>query len=131
MKDNPYSKMLNIINQRGTNEPHLRIAKVVTARPLVIQMDDLQVDEANVYIADYLLKGHERKVSMDGENINVKFTSHLESHTINNPFTLSAKNEGKYIRTEDELEPGDLVAVYPINTGQTFIILARVVRPNG
>lgn len=127
MKDNPYSKMLNIINQRGTNEPHLRIAKVVTARPLVIQMDDLQVDEANIYIADYLLKGHERKVSMDGENINVKFTSHLESHTINNPFTLSAK----HIRTEDELEPGDLVAVYPINTGQTFIILARVVRPNG
>lgn len=143
MKDNPYSKMIEIMKNKGasSNPPSIQIGEVIEPPPnLVIKVNDLQVDKDNILIADYLLKEHQRKTTIRGERI--KFTKNnpvgetevasSHSHPLSVvsvdsvPVEIDAKGESSHIQTEDTLEKGDLLAVLPVEDRQLYIILARL-----
>lgn len=65
MKENPYSKIIEIIKKQGatSNPPSIQIGKVIEPPPkLIIKIDDQQIDNDNILIADYLLKDHQQAV---------------------------------------------------------------------
>lgn len=143
MKENPYSKMIEIMKKQGatSNTPSIQIGEVIEPPPnLVIKVNDLQIDKDNILIADYLLKEHKRKIIIRGERIKFKKDNPVgeteissnHSHPLkyievdNVPAEIDAKAETSYIQTEDTLEKGDLLAVMPVEDRQLYIIFARL-----
>ena len=140
MKDNPYTE-INEMFKKTEQAPGIQIAEVISPPPnLVIKVNDLQIDNDNILIADYLLEKHRRKVILRGERIKFRKnnpvgqteTADSHSHGIayidvdNEVFELDAKNEPSYIQTEDTLKEGELLAVMPVSDKQLYIILARL-----
>lgn len=111
MKENPYSKLIEIMKDAGSsnNPPSIQIAEVVSPPPnLIIKMGDLQVDKDNILIADYLL----------GEDSYIR-----EYKTSNDKLTWGDSN---YMKYTDTLKEGDLLGVMPVEDRQLYIILARL-----
>ena len=143
MKDNPYSKLIEIMKVKGSssNPPSIQIAEVISPPPnLIIKIGDLQLDKNNVLIADYLLKEHKRKITIRGERIKFRKdnpvgeteVANAHSHPLeymdvdNAPVEIDAKDESSYIQTEDTLKEKDLLAVLSVEDRQLYIILARL-----
>lgn len=111
MKENPYSKIIEIIKEKGSsnNPPGIRVGKVVSPPPnLAIKIDELQIDKDNILIADYLLKKDD-------------YVRQYETS-----FDKIIWGETKYIRHTDTLKAGELLAVMPVEDRQLYIILARL-----
>lgn len=132
MKDNPYSKMIEIMKRQSANSnpPSIQIGEVIEPPPnLIIKVNDLQIDKDNILIADYLLKDYMREVRTDTmANTPSKqyvtgttTVSGTHDHNIKN---LTLHNTKVY--TEDTLEKGDLLAVMPVYDRQLYIILTRL-----
>lgn len=143
MKENPYSKIIEIIKDKGAskNPPSIQIAEVISPPPnLIIKIGDLQIDKDNILIADYLLKEHKRKITIRGERIKFRKdnpvgqteVANSHSHPLsyvdvdNVPVEIDAKTEPSYIQTEDTLKEKELLAVLPVEDRQLYIILARL-----
>lgn len=106
MKDNPYSKMIEIMkNQRArSNDPI--VATVIEPPPnLIIKVNDLQIDKSNILIADYLLEGYKRNIKIP----EVQAIGDVEA------------------TFQDTLKKDDKLTVLPTEDRQTYIILCRVV----
>lgn len=132
MKNNPYSKIIEIMKDKGSanNPPSIQIGEVISPPPnLIIKIGDLQVDKDNILIADYLLRDHMREVRTDGmtnipskqyetgtTTVNSNHSHSIESFTIHNT----------KMYTDDTLIKGDLLAVMPVYDRQLYIILARL-----
>lgn len=86
MVDNPYSKIIQQMKKQGktVNSPSIQIGRVVSPKPLTVQIGDLQIDMDNILISDCI---------------------------------------------KDELIKDDGLAILPTSDRQTYIILAKVVRP--
>lgn len=124
MKENPYSKMIEIMKNQGTKSNNPLIAIVIESPPnLVIKINDLQIDKVNILIADYLLSGYKRniripEVSATGETNETNTHKHsINKIGINNMETTFL----------DTLKKGDKLAVLPTDDKQTYIVLCRVV----
>ncbi len=143
MKENPYSKMIEIMKRQGAslNPPSIQIAEVIEPLPnLIVKVNDLQIDKDNILIADYLLKEHQRKITIRGERIKFRKNNPVGETEISSnhshplkyidvdsvPIEIDAKAESSYIQTEDTLKKGDLLAVMPVQDRQLYIILARL-----
>lgn len=132
MNDNPYSKMIEIMKKQGatSNPPSIQIGEVVQPPPkLIVKIDDLQIDNDNILIADYLLKNHVREVRTDTmTNVPSKQfetgTTTVNSNHSHNIAELTINNTKIY--TDDTLKKGDLLAVMPVYDRQLYIILARL-----
>jgi len=102
---NPYIKILNAARKEGSkdNPPSICIGKVISPPPnLIIETKNLQLYTDDIYIADYLLQGYSRDISIiDGA--------------------------GTKITTTDSLKENDRVAIMPTADLQTWIILCKVV----
>lgn len=108
MQDNPYSTIIQIMRKEGAayNTPGLMLATVVAPPPnLFIKVGEIQVGKASLLVADDLLPGYKRNISI-----------------------AAAEPVSGQMTFLDTLAPGDLLAVMPTYDGQTFIVLARVVR---
>ncbi len=105
MKDNPYNKLIQQMKKQGksVNTPSIQIGRVVSASPLMIQIGDLQIDRANILIADYLLNGYSRDAVIDDMSGTLKLGPSLKAN--------------------------DRLAILPTSDKQTYIVLAKVVRP--
>ena len=127
MKDNPYSKIIEIIKDKGAskNPPSIQIGEVISPPPnLIIKIGDLQVDKDNILIADYLLKEHKRQIKSDTMLLPVNETgtttvNSSHSHNIAD-FTIV----DTYIYTKDTLKVGEMLAIMPVYDRQLYIILA-------
>lgn len=108
MKENPYSKFLDMLKPDSNPASGVMIGRVMSASPLVITCNDLQIYEDDVLIADDLLIGYKRIYSTDHSD----------------PI-WSDRTTMKY---EDGLEVNDLLAMLPTSDKQLYIILARVRR---
>lgn len=111
MKDNPYSKLIEIIRDKGSsnNPPSIQIGEVISPLPnLIIKIGDLQVDKDNILIADYLLKEE----------------SYIREYKSSND--KSTWGDSNYIKYTDTLNSSDLLAVMPVEDRQLYIILARL-----
>lgn len=105
MKDNPYSKILEVTE----NEPdknNVMIGEVISASPLVVQIGDLSIYREDMLIADYLLSGYSRNYSTD--------------RLIPNGSSIGN------IRYTDTINSGDKLAVLQTLDKQLYIIIARV-----
>ncbi len=132
MKENPYSKMIEIMQKQGatSNPPSIQIGEVIEPPPnLIIKVNDLQIDKDNILIADYLLKDHMREVRTDTMTNTPSKQYVTGATTVNSNHSHSIANltlENTKIYTEDTLEKGDLLAVLPVHDRQLYIILARL-----
>jgi hypothetical protein len=110
MKENPYSKMIEIMKKQGaSNPPSIQIGEVIEPPPnLIIMVNDLPIDKENILIADYLLKE---------ENYIREYQTSSDRATWGNI---------NYIKYTDTLKKGELLAVIPVEDKQLYIILARL-----
>lgn len=130
MKENPYSKMIEIMQKQGStsNSPTIAIGEVISSNPLTVKIGDLQIDKDNILIADYLLKDYKRivkipEVPATGETNEVTIETHgTHKHSVEK----IGINEVE-ITFLDTFKQGDKLAIIPTSDRQTFIILARVV----
>lgn len=126
MQENPYSKMVSMMQARGagSNAPSIQIGQVIKAPPnLVVQVGDLQVDKANIMIADYLLDNYERAIKVD-ETTATGITDLVLQH--DHMVDKIGIPEGK-INFTDTIKQGDNLAVLATDDEQLYIILARLV----
>lgn len=131
MMQDPYVEMLSAMQRQGASmvPPGIKLAEVVSPPPnLVIKMGDLQIDKDNILIADYLLPGYGRAVTIPLTDSQSEVTDTVVgdhgSHT--HDVTKIGVPAGT-IQLTDTLKPGDIVAAMPTVDSQTYIILARVV----
>lgn len=105
----PYVKMLNLMKTKGaeSNPPSISIGKVISPPPeIIVQTRDLQLYKDDLYIADSLLTGYSRQVSI-------------------------TNCTGTAVTTTDTIKAGDELAILPTVDNQTWIILCKVVKCNG
>lgn len=105
----PYIKMLNLMKKKGaeSNPPSISIGKVIAPPPeIIVQTNNLQLYKDDLYIADYLLSGYSRQVSI-------------------------TNSSGTAINMLDTIKVGDELAILPTEDNQTWIILCKVVKCNG
>lgn len=105
----PYVKMLNLMKKKGaeSNPPSIGIGKVISPPPeIIVQTSNLQLYKDDLYIADYLLSGYSRQVSIPNCN-------------------------GTAMSMVDTIKVGDELAILPTGDNQTWIILCKVVKCYG
>ncbi|WP_158232834.1 DUF2577 family protein [Sporosarcina sp. P17b] len=110
MKENPYSKLLEIT--KGKNKvidratDNVRIGEVVSASPLKITIGDLPIDRDNVLVSDYLLEEYKRDYKT-------------------NRYIPNGSDSGTMVFT-DGIKVGDQLAILQTADKQLYIIIARV-----
>ena len=108
MKENPYSRLLEITKEQSRSPQGVMIGEVVSTTPLTVSCGDLQIDADNIFIADYLLSGYNRDYST-------------------NRLIPNGSDIGTMQYT-DGLFVGDQLAMMPTADRQLYIITARVRR---
>ncbi len=130
MQDNPYSTIIRIMREEGSvhNPPSIMLAEVLSPPPnLLIKVGDIQIGKPNILISDCLLPGYQRQYSQTGDGTIITKTppgpEKYSEYTI-----LESLVDTGQIKWTDTLKKGDILAVIPTYDGQTYIVLARVVR---
>lgn len=103
MNGDPYSRILKIMSSLSNENslPGIEIATVIQSPPtLLIRYRELEIDNDDIFIADYLLGGYNRQVEINGAQAEIK--------------------------TRCTLKKGDLVALIPTSDKQRFIVLAKL-----
>ena len=134
MKENPYSKLLTIMNgvSQSNQSPLMAIGKIIAPPPEIqVAYKDFILDKNDVWISEYLLIGYERTAKgvitsetqpRGGGGGYAAFESH--THAIDNPYTDN-------IIYTDTLKAGDYVSIQPLQqtegTSQQYIILDKIV----
>jgi len=111
VKDNPYSKIVEIMQKQGAmlNPPSIQIGEVISPPPnLVVKINDLQIDKDNILVADHLLK--EEK--------------YIREYKTSDDKVLWS--DMRYIKYVDTLVKGDLLAVLSVYDKQLYLILTRL-----
>lgn len=108
MKENPYSKLLEITRKQNKQVENVLIAEVISSVPLTIAVGELQIDGDNIFIADYLLSGYNRDYST-------------------NRLIPNGSDVGTLVYT-DGVNVGDKLAIIPTADKQLYVVLARVRR---
>lgn len=118
MMESSYVKILKHMQKQGSklNPPSVQIGVMVSSN--ILKIGDLQLDKDNLLIADYLLSSYKRGISIP--------TTSASGNTTTGSISSVGIPNGNMEFT-DTLKAGDTVAVIPINDGQTYVILARVV----
>ena len=139
--DNSVSRIIKVMRNQGSayNAPSIILANVVSAQPnFMIKVGNIQVDKDNLLIADHLLKDYSRAILSDSLLEFTQFNAGMtESETIGSygshshaeHISVAAQSVATgTIKFTDSLKVGDRLAVMPTSDGQTFIILAKVVK---
>ena len=130
-----------------THRPvEIGIGQVIQAPPeLVIAWNGIPIEKEQIYIDQFLLpqyrrlsKGETKLPQVEGTiktNTQTRrggsgepsYTSH--SHKVNDDYKADAEGEyqASVIYTDCGLQVGDYVAMLPINDGQNFIVLSKLV----
>ena len=132
IKDNPYSKLIEQMQRQGKNmnTPSIQIGRVVSPDPLTVEIGELQIDKDNILISDSLLSDYKRNIKLSNTNVSGS-TNNAEiedkgSHEHNiDSLSINSAN----IEFTDRLKTDDKLAILSTENKQTYIILAKVVRP--
>lgn len=128
MAKDPFSGIVNMLKEQSkTFDTVLQLAEVISAPPEIkIKVKDVEIDKDNIMIADYLLPEYKREFTQSCEG---EIISHTEPPALYDSHTIveSLNVHGKCSWT-DTLAKGDVVAVFPIEDWQNYVIVARVVR---
>lgn len=110
--DHNYAKMLNMMRKQGAKDNPVTIQLGIMQSADSVKVDDLTLYAEDLYIADYLLAGYKRSLSI--------------------PYVSSVSTDAQTTKQDnltytDGLKKGDLVAVQKLNNNM-YVILARVVQ---
>lgn len=140
MKENPYNKMLGIINGAAQNnqQSSAQLGKIITPPPEIqVAYNGIILDKDDVFINENLLKGYYRTAKGNivsetqqraGGGGYAEFASH--THDIHNDYTDT-------IIYTDTLKAGDWVSVHPVTktdeqgTKQMYLIESKLVYLSG
>lgn len=106
MKENPYSKLLEITKAQKETRDNVLIGEVISSAPLTISVGELQIDKDNILVADYLLNNYSRRYSTN--------------RTIPNGSDIGT------MTYTDGINVGDRLAMLQTADRQLYIIIARV-----
>ena len=110
MKENPYSKLLEITKgkKKGIDRTtdNVRIGEVISTSPLTITIGELPIDKDNILVADYLLSDYSRDYTT-------------------NRHIPNGSDSGTMVFT-DSVNVGDRLAILQTADKQLYIIIARV-----
>lgn len=106
VKENPYSKLIELMRPGNPATGGIVIGQVTSASPLTVTVGELPLDAEDLLIADHLLEGYQRAYST-------------------NRLIPNGSNIGNFTFT-DGLEVGDRLAMVPTADKQLYIVLARV-----
>lgn len=135
---NAFAELLDTMREMGAKDNPITVlvGKVTSASPLVVKINEIEIDKDNLLIADYLLAGYERDGKIEGigklqaSGTLGTITSPAGSGTLDSVNITTQENgssiEGK-IKLSDGLKAGDVVGLFPVEGNQTFIIFARLV----
>lgn len=122
--DNPYSEALALMEKRGAknNPPSICIGTIVAPPPnIVLTLGKLQIDKDNIFIADYLLSGYQREISIE----QAAATGSACQGSVSSVGIPDTKMSYK-----DTLKAGDSVAVLATADRQKYIVFCKVVNMN-
>lgn len=108
MKENPYSKLLEMTKGKQEKNANVLIGEVISSTPLTIAVGDLQIDQDNILVADFLLDGYSRDYSTDR-------------------YIPNGSSTGTMTYT-DGINVGDRLAMLQTADKQLYIVLSRVRR---
>lgn len=122
-KDHYYAQMLELMRSQGKkdNPTTLQIGVMLSANS--VKIDDLVLNSEDLYIADYLIEGYERKIKtpyVSSVSLNVSKADYVTD------VSKTTTEESSIVYSEG-LKKGDLVAVQKLNDNDMYVILARVV----
>lgn len=106
--DHYYAEMLNMMREQGRKDNPTTLQLGIMQSATSVKIDDLLLEAEDLYIADYLMAEHSRKMK----------TSYNSS---------GGYTQGELVYTEG-LKKGDLVAVQKLSNNDMYVILARVVQ---
>lgn len=106
MKENPYSKFLDMVKPDKVSGGSIVIGQVISTSPFTVSVGELQLDADNLLVSDHLLEGYQRSYSSD--------------RLIPNGSAVGN------ITYTDGLNAGDRLAMIPTSDKQLYIALARV-----
>ncbi|MGL5245366.1 MAG: DUF2577 family protein [Sarcina sp.] len=123
MSKDPYHGIIKIMRNEGAynNPASLELARVVTVKPLVIKVGELQINEKNLFINETLLE-YVRKINL---KCNTKGNVVASDHTGNLENIEIKEQEITFL---EYLKAGDLLSVQAINNNQAYVILCKVVK---
>ncbi|WP_125154301.1 DUF2577 domain-containing protein [Clostridium rectalis] len=116
----PFVELVNLMKVKGAayNPPSIQIGKVLSDKPLVVEVGKLQLTKDNFIIAEHLIKNYKRKINIPlciGEGKAEKYS-----------ISEIGIKDGEII-FKNSLEKNDKIAIIPTEDRQTYIILAKVV----
>lgn len=106
MKENPYSKLLEMTKGQKETRDNVMIGAVISSNPLIITSGELQIYNDDILIADYLVDGYKR---------DYRTNRHIPN----------GSDSGTMTYTEG-INVGDQLAMLQTADRQLYIIIARV-----
>lgn len=121
---NPYAEFNMQMQEQGakSNPPGIKIGTVLSASPLVVKCGELQLDADNILIDAALQEGYSVKFSLP--------STAATGTTSNGTISTIAIASGT-LAVKSPLAAGDAVAIQATEDKQRYIILRKVVSPNG
>lgn len=129
MKNDHYlAEMLEIMRSQGAKDNPVTLQLGVMQSSNSVKIDDLILNEEDLYIADYLVAGYTRQIKVpyvSGVSVDTTQSNPFASKDNPDPDTRVWKES--QITYTDGLKKGDLVAVQKLDGNNMYVILARVV----
>lgn len=121
MKNDPYEKFINMCRQEGStyNPPDIRLGTVISEKPLVIKVGELQLIEEDLLINHRLLDYKE----------DFSLNKTLASGDTSQGSISSIEIPKGQMNIRGSFKKEDIVVLQPISESQTWIILCKAVRP--
>lgn len=115
---------------QNNQSPVIGIGRVISTNPLKIKYNNLELDEKELWINDYLWTNHGRTAKGHIVSGTQPAGHHVHSHGIDNDYTDTI------VTTDTDLKPGYYVAIMPMQdstdkTKQQYIVLCHIMRLDG
>ena len=122
--DHLYAEILEMMREQGRKDNPVTLQLGVMQSSNSVKIDDLVLNSEDLYIADYLMEGYPRKIT-------VPYVSDARAICHNGNYDTYAVDidltKQETMTYAEGLKKGDLVAVQKLNDNNKYVILARVV----
>lgn len=123
--DFAYTEILNMMREQGRKDNPTTLQIGIMQSPNSVKIDDLILNAEDLYIADYLLGGYERKIETPYVS-GVTLTVQSGAYDVKSVTENVTKQDT--ITCAEGLQKGDLVAVQRLYKSNKYVILTKVVQ---
>lgn len=126
----PYSEMIKLMQQHGAkyNPPSIQLGEITSISPLTVHTGDIQLNANNLLVADYLLNGYSRNVSLQSTSASGETDLQVVGDHGSHEHGISSIEFQGPLKFTDGLKEKDTVVLIQIDTA-LFVIFCRVVKP--